>query len=159
MAPERGRFEEDHRIEIKTSPDEEMLRAASLLVSEHSWGPDYPIHPIDEIQKAEFCVGAYAADKLVGFAAVAHNASPDGLDMDGLWLGYAVVVPEFRQQGIFRKLYETCMAYITTVPGRVLACTDNLTVELFLLDNGWRFVRKTNDESGADSIVFEYERR
>lgn len=90
--------------EISTSKVETLEEAASL-VSRYSWGYDYPVKPINEIQKAEQCVGAYINNQLVGFATLGRSFSPDGRDNQELWLAHAVVIPAFRGQGIFKKLY------------------------------------------------------
>jgi GNAT superfamily N-acetyltransferase len=157
MSQERSKVEQDPTIDIREIRDKLMLSTAGFLVSEYSWGHEYPVNPLDEIRKAEFCVGAYAGnDHLVGFAGVSRFASPDGWENGELWFAYAVVVPEFRQQGIFRRLYEACMSYATAQRGRILSCTDNPIVSSFLLTHGWHLCRTAVDESGIDTEVFEY---
>lgn len=154
----RNTGEQEPKIEIRTLRDESMLKIASSMISKYSWGVDYPIKPLDEISKAEFCAGAYASGSLLGFAGVSRRSSPDGMNNGELWFGYAVVLPEFRRQGIFQKLYDTCMTYMRSVPGRMLSCTDNLHIKQFLLTHGWHVIRQTHDESGAACLVFEYDR-
>lgn len=158
MSLEGEKVEQYPTVELRTGPDTQMLKTASALIPEYSWGPEYPIPPLDEIRKAEYCAGAYSADMLVGFAGVSRHASPDGQQNGELWLGYAVVVPEFREQGVYRMLYDACMEYVRGATGRILSCTDNPIIETFLLSHGWHVVRATHDESGAPCLVFEYER-
>ncbi len=134
------------------------LSAASQLVAKYSWGEDYPVVPFEEINHADFCVGAWKRKTLVGFAAVTRNGSPDGNGNGELWLGYAVVVPELRRRGIFRRLYAACVTRLQTFPGRVFSCTDNPIIAAFLLRHGWQFERETHDESGESCLVFEYPR-
>ena len=154
--PSEGRTaEKEHKIEIKEVADETTLSMACFLVSEYSWGYDYPVDPVKEIRKAEYRIGAFADEKLVGFSAVSRHASPDHQDNGELWFSYAVVAPEFRGRGIFTSLYDSCLAYAKTVPGRFLSCTDNPIVERFLLAQGWHVSRSTLDESDRSSTVFE----
>jgi GNAT superfamily N-acetyltransferase len=148
------------RIRISPIPlsSSSALESAGLLVVKFSWGEDYPVTPISEIRAAEFCVGAWVGQMLVGFAAVSRNASPDGLNTGDLWLGYAVVVPKYRNRGIFRRLYRECLSYIKGQSGRIFCCTDNPIMIGFLIRHGWQFHRTTHDDSGAGCIVFEYPR-
>jgi GNAT superfamily N-acetyltransferase len=158
MSLERKIFEQGPKVELRTVPDLKMLTDASFLISKYSWGIEYPVPPLDEIRKAEYCVGAYSADTLVGFAGVSRYASPDGEDCGELWFGYAVVAPEHRGQGVYRMLYDACMKYMRGASGRILCCTDNPIIESFILSHGWHVIRSTHDESGAACLVFEYER-
>ena len=150
---------QEMRIKIKEINifDRLTLEKASLLISEHSWGNNYPIKPIDEISKAEYCVGAYYNNELIGFAAVSRFASPDGKDNGKLWLGYAVVVPKFRKQGIFQKLYNLRMKWAKEKSEPLFSCTDNPIIEKFLLSHKWYLIRETKDESGAVCNVFKYQ--
>lgn len=136
--------------------DEKILQAAAELLSEYSWGMDYPVSPISELHRAEYCTGAFAADELVGFAGMSRFASPDNVDNGELWFGFAVVKPEFRQQGIYSRLYDSCLIYMNKIPLRKLACTDNPIMEKFLQSHGWQQIRTTKDEAGDDCIVYEY---
>ncbi|TSC83229.1 MAG: hypothetical protein G01um101419_139 [Parcubacteria group bacterium Gr01-1014_19] len=155
-----NKFENSESVEIVEVPtsDEGTLEAAALLITEYSWGKDYPITPLDELRKSEYCVGAYSGDKLVGFAAINRFASPDGIDSGELWLGYAVVIPEFRERGIYQKLYSHQMTYAEKESGRILSCTNNPIIAKFLLGKGWKEIRKTKDEGGEYCSVFEYMR-
>ncbi|HEY5220584.1 MAG TPA: GNAT family N-acetyltransferase [Candidatus Paceibacterota bacterium] len=145
-------------IDIKdvSLSDENTLRDAAELITKYSWGEDYPVDPLEEIQKSEYCAGAYAKDKLVGFATVNRFASPDGKDNGELWLGHAVVIPEFREQGIYQKLYTAQMEHTQRGSGRILSCTSNPIIENFLSGRGWQEIRKTKDEEGGECSVFEY---
>ena len=145
-------------IEEISASNEKLLQEASQLVTQYSWGEEYPKHPSEEIQAAEYSIGAKAGDTLVGFATVTRNASPDGIDNESLWLAHAVVTPEFRQQGIFEKLYAGQIHYAQSASGRILSCTDNPIVEKFFLAHGWKKLRETKDEAGDECDVFEYER-
>lgn len=140
--------------EVKVS-NEQTLQVAADLISEYSWGRDYPVAPIEELRQLEFGAGAFEGDNLVGFAGVSKVGSPDGVDNGQLWFGYTVVKPEFRQRGIYGQLYNSCMGYMRGKPSRKLACTDNPIMEKFLLEHGWREIRKTFDEAGDKIIVFE----
>jgi GNAT superfamily N-acetyltransferase len=141
------------------APSKEVMKAAASLVAEYSWGNDYPVSPLAEIQAADFCVGAYYGDALVGFASVGRIFSPDGKDNGELWLAHAVVAPPFREQGIFQALYEKQLAYAQSSSGRILACTSNPIMEKFFLGHGWSELRKTSDETGEPCIIFEYQGR
>lgn len=156
----RNKFEQPASIEIKevSVSSREAFENAASLVREHSWGSDYPIDPLDEIEKSEYCIGAYSGARLVGFATVNRFASPDGKDNGELWLGHAVVSPEFRQQGVYQKLYDARMEHVSSSSGRILACTSNPTIEGFFLTRGWNKLRDTRDEGGEACTVFEYGR-
>ncbi len=132
------------------------LEKASFLISKYSWGNNYPIKPIDEVSKAEYCIGAYNNNELIGFAAVSRFGSPDGKDNGKLWLGYAVVIPEFRRHSIFQKLYGARMNWAREKSEPLFACTDNPIIKKFLLSRGWNLLRKTRDESNAPCLVFKH---
>lgn len=151
---------QEPKIETKEilSSEKQFLEEAARLVSEYSWGKDYPIQPIDEIRVAEYRVGVFDSYQLVGFGTVGRSFSPDSLDNDELWVAHAVVAPEFRKRGLFRELYDRQLAYTKSQEGRILSCTDNPVVEKFFLENDWKEIRKTNDDSGESCVVFEYKR-
>ena len=138
--------------------DSMMLDKVSFFISEHSWGHDYPVKPSEEHEKAEYCVGVYNNDELVGIGIINRFSSPDGKDNGELWLADAVVLPEFRGRGIYRKLYDTRMQYALQQPRRILSCTDNPIMEKFFLKNGWFLLRETLDEEGGRCLVFEYKK-
>ena len=148
-------------IEIREilSSDETILAKAAELITKYSWGPDYPIKPIDEIRRTEYSIGAFRNDQLVGFGSVGRDFSPDGIDNSELWIAHAVIIPEYRRIGIFNKIYEMQMSYAKSQQGRILSCTDNPIVEKFFLANDWKKIREAKDEAGGLSIVFEYEAR
>lgn len=160
-AMENNKFENNSGVEITEIEisDEKTLEAAAALISEYSWGKDYPVNPIGEIKKSEYCAGACAGEKLIGFASVNRSASPDGKDNGELWLGHAVVAPEFRKQGIYQKLYAAQFEHAKKEAGRILSCTSNPIIEKFLLGRGWQEIRKTHDEGGEPCSVFEYFRK
>ncbi len=149
------------RWKIKVIPlsDEKTLRKIAALVTEYSWLPDYPVDPLDELKKAEYIIGAYADDRLAGFGTVNRYSSPDGRDNGEIWFGDAVVMPEFRNRGIYRNLYENRMDYVKDKPGKILSCTDSPLMEKFFLRHGWREIRKTRDEGNYICSVFEYDRK
>lgn len=157
---ENNNFRNKHesQFEVREISDEPLLNRAASLVSEYSWGLDYPLNPLDEIQEAEYKVGAFVGDNLVGFATVGRSFSPDGIDNGELWLAHVVVLPEFRSQGIFSKLYQAQIKYAKNQFGRILSCTDNPIVEKFFLDNNWKEIRQTKDEAGEVTKVFEHKR-
>jgi GNAT superfamily N-acetyltransferase len=136
--------------------DEALLIDAASLVSRYSWGEDYPVRPIDEIRSAEYRIGVFESDRLVGFGSVGRALSPDALDNEALWLAHVVVAPEFRNRGIFKTIYKHQLSYATSQAGRVLSCTDNPIVAEFYLKNGWKKIRETVDEAGGRSVVLEY---
>ncbi len=136
--------------------DKKLITQAAEIVSRYSWGADYPVKPSDEIRKAEYLVGVFNNDQLVGFGSVGRSFGPDGVDDSELWLAHVVVIPEFRGQGIFKKIYEMQMSYAKNQQGRILSCTDNPIVEKFFLANGWRKIREAKDEAGQPSTVFEF---
>ncbi len=138
--------------------DQKLLEEAANLVSEYSWGNDYPIQPLDEIRVAEYRAGALKQNHLIGFGTVGRSFSPDTLDNGELWIAHAVVDPEFRNQGVFKRIYDMQLSYAATQPGRILSCTDNPIVSDFFLKNGWKQIRETIDEAGDKSVVFEYNR-
>ncbi|MCM2339067.1 MAG: GNAT family N-acetyltransferase [Burkholderiales bacterium] len=141
--------------EIKSS-DIKLLNKATDLISKYSWGHDYPVRPIDEILRADYRIGAMIADELVGFGTVGFGFGPDKLDNDQLWIAHAVVLPKFRQQGIFREIFNAQLSYAKNKNKRIMTCTDNQIIINFLLKNGWKELRQTIDESGKASKVFEY---
>ncbi|MDE2001554.1 MAG: GNAT family N-acetyltransferase [Patescibacteria group bacterium] len=153
-------MEHQPKIEVKEmlSSDKKFLEEAAALVSEHSWGGEYPVSPIDEIRVAEYCAGATEGDRLVGFGTVGRSFSPDALDNGELWIAHAVVDPAFRNRGIYKKLYDLRLSYALSQAGRILSCTDNPIVAEFFMKHGWKKIRETVDESGDATTVFEYSR-
>ncbi len=149
---------EDIEVVDIENMNEKFLDEASELISKYSWGYDYPKKPIEEIKTAEYVVSAFDKDKIIAFATVNKNSSPDGIDNGNLWLAHAVVVPEFRKRGLFTKLYDKQISYAKTQDGKIFACTDNPIVRDFFLKNGWVEYRKTKDEAGETATVFEYKR-
>ncbi len=142
-----------------TTSETELLTRAAHMVSDYSWGYDYPVKPLDEILSAEYRIGAFVDEQLVGFGTVGRGFSPDSIDNGELWIAHAVVVPEFRNQGIFAKLYAEQLTYAESHKshdGLILSCTDNPIVEKFFLAHDWMERRKTRDESRESSTVFEY---
>lgn len=136
--------------------DKDMLVKASLLVREHSWGFDYPVDPYEELKNADFVVGCFDEEKIIGLASVSKFVSPDKIDNGFPWLASAVISPEYRNNGIYRELYIKRMEYLKNKKENlVLTCTDNPIIEKFLLNKGWRLRRTTKDESGGDCQVFE----
>lgn len=154
------KIERASEIEIVEIPisHKELLNQAAELISAYSWGPDYPVQPIDEIFSAEYRVGAIKNNQLVGFGTVGRSFSPDAFDNDELWVAHAVVTPAFRKKGIFKRIYGMQLSYAKNHEGRILSCTDNPIMEKFFLENGWKEIRKTKDEADEDSTVFEYNR-
>ncbi len=152
---------ENPTIKIReiSSSEEEIIAQAAELISQYSWGEDYPIKPIDELHKVEYRVGVFSDEELIAFGSVGRSLSPDGVDNDALWIAHAVVIPKFRKKGIFNSIYQMQMTYAKSQEGRILACTDNPIIEKFFLVNSWKKIRETRDEAGDLSIVFEYETR
>lgn len=145
-------------IKIKeiSRSNETILVQAAELITKYSWGEGYPVKPIDELRKAEYRIGVFEDNQLIAFGSVGRSLSPDGIDNEALWIAHAVVVPEYRGQGIFKKIYDMQMAYAKSQQGRILSCTDNPIVEKFFLANGWKKIRESKDEAGEPSVVFEW---
>lgn len=128
------------------------------IVRNHSWGEEYPIDPIDELKKSEYILGCFNNKKLVGFGTINRFSSPDGLGNGLPWLSMTVVLPEFRNNGIYRELYEKRLEYLKNLGEKnVFVCTDNMIVENFLLKRNWNVERETKDESGGVCKVFNIE--
>lgn len=156
---ERHSIESTQQISFRElGLDSEEIQKAASLVTMYSWGKNYPLSPLSEIERAERREGAYIQDKLVGFASVGKGFSPDGRDNDALWLAHAVVNPEYRRQGIFEKLYDAQMSYAQLKDERVLSCTDSPIIAEFFLRRGWQKIRDTKDEAGDSCSVFEFRR-
>lgn len=134
----------------------QIANEVGVLISKYSWGEEYPVDPIKEHKLAEYAIGAYESESLIGISIVNRFSSPDGKDNGELWFADAVVVPEFRNQGVFTKLYEETMHYMLGQSGRILTCTDNPIMESFLSKHGWQKIRDTLDEEGGPCLVFEY---
>lgn len=148
-------------IEIKTIPpdDAETLRQCASLVTEHSWGPDFPLQPFDEALRAEYHVCARTNGAVVGYANVNRFASPDGKDNGEMWFAQVVVDPKNRQRGILTEMYEKCLAHMQENSGRILAGTDNPIMEKFFVAHGWQHLRNTLDEAGDPCHILEYPNR
>lgn len=127
------------------------------LVLKYSWGEEYPVDPWNEIKVAEYLIGVFDNEKLVGFGSVTKVASPDGVDNGKCWLADAVVVPEYRYRGIYKKLYESRMEFMKDEQ-EIYTCTDNPIIEKFLTGQGWQKYRETTCESGEECIVFKFTR-
>lgn len=144
-------------IEIPVS-DTEKLEEIAALITKYSWFEGYPVAPLDELRQSEYIVGAESGKVLTGVGAVNRVASPDGQDNGEIWLADAVVLPEYRNRGIYSKLYEARMTWAQTQPGRILSCTENPVIDDFFLKRGWRKIRDTKDEQGGDCRVYEFTR-
>lgn len=155
---ENKKIENREKVEIKeiSKLESDILNKASELISKYSWGYDYPKKPIEEIEKAEYLIGAFCGDNLVGFASVGRGFSPDEENNESLWFSHAIVIPEFRNRGIFKKLYEKQIIYAKKQKGKIFSCTDNPIVKSFFLKNGWKEYRKTKDEASGDTTIYMY---
>lgn len=131
-----------------------LIEKCAYLVQKYSWGLDYPVKAISEFKRADFIVAALENKELVGCASINRVASPDQIDNGKLWFADAIVLPKYRRLGIFGKMYQKCLAYMKKRREPVFACTNNLIVVSFLLQNGWRYHRSTKDESGGLCLVF-----
>jgi len=138
--------------EIKIS--DSLVAECAKMVRKYSWGEDYPVNPLNELERAKYIIGAFDREKLVGCASVAHSVSPDNIDNEKLWISHAVVLPDYRKKGIFNLLYKKQINYTKKHKGPLLAATDNPIVEKFLLKNGWAFLRTIKDEGGNPGKVF-----
>lgn len=157
---ESNNIERAPEVELKEIPisDEETLKQIAALITEHSWFEGYPMDPMDEIKAAEHIVGAYAGKDLAGFGSINRVASPDGLDNGEWWFADAVVLPAYRNRGIYTKLYEERMHWLDGKEGRILSCTENPIIDDFFVAHGWHKLRDTKDEQGNDCRVYEYSR-
>ncbi len=138
--------------------DTKFIEHAAALVWEYSWGPDYPVHPIEEMRESEYHMGAFASEELVGYSGINRFGSPDRLDNGEMWYAHVFVVPSYRNQGIRQKLYDLCLAYALTQHGRILSCTDNPSMQKFFCERGWKTLRATRDAAGDLCVVYEYGR-
>lgn len=140
--------------EIKTT--EPAAKECAQMVREYSWGNDYPIDPWDEIKQADYLVGCFDDKELIGCASITRIASPDGIDTNKPWLGHAIVLPEYRRQGILGKMYQHRIGYLQKMNESIIfTCTDNPIMENFLTNQGWMLDRITKDESGSACKVFK----
>ncbi len=69
-----------------------------------------------------------------------------------------MVLPTYRRQGIYTKLYEARIKHLNGKPGRRLSCTDNPVIDKYLVDCGWNKLRDTKDEQSNDCRVYELKR-
>ena len=144
------------KIELKIIQKEDpLVEKCAALVQKYSWGLDYPVKTIDEMRHSEYIVTAFDGKKLIGCASIERGASPDKIDNGKLWFGNALVLPKYRRFGIFKKMYQKCLAYVNKKHEPIFACTDNLIMVSFLLKNGWKYHRTTTDESGGICLVFK----
>lgn len=141
--------------EIQVEDPEAKIGAG--LVSKYSWGEAYPVDPWDEIKVAEYLIGAFDENNLVGFGSVTKVASPDGVDNGKCWMADAIVVPEYRNRGIYKKLYKSRMEFMKDKQ-EVYTCTDNPIIEKFLIEQGWQKYRETTCESGEECVVFKFDK-
>ncbi len=138
--------------------DAETLQEMAALMTKYSWGEGYPVSPLHELEHADYLVGAYEGDTLAGFASVNRVASPDGEGNGQWWLADAVVKPEYRERGIYTKLYEQRMDWLRGKPGQLFTCTEVPLIDDFMLAHGWTKNRDTKDEEGNDCRVYEFQR-
>ena len=141
--------------EIPVANRQEVEFVANLI-SKHSWGEEYPVHPLSELKAAERIYAAYAGADIVSCVAITRNGSPDGEGNGDLWFGYAVTLDEYRKQGIFTKLYTQATKYAASQPGRLFACTSSEVMDVFFPAHGWQKIRDTKDEQNNDCRVYEY---
>ncbi len=133
-----------------------LLKECAEIIRKYSWGIDYPVDPLEELKKSEYIIGCFDGNNIIGLGAVSYNASPDEIDNGLPWFCCAVVLPEYRKQGIYNTLYEKRLEYIKNKKEKfILTCTDNPLVERFLLKNKWVLYRKTKDESSDICKVFK----
>ncbi len=149
----------DIGLETVSPDDAETLRQCAALVTEHSWGKEFPLQPFDEALRAEYHVCARTGGRVVGYANVNRFASPDGKDNGEMWFAQVVVDPAHRQRSILTEMYEKCLAHMQTKSGRILAGTDNPIMEKFFAARGWKHLRHTLDEAGDPCHILEYQSR
>lgn len=138
------------------SPTEPLAKEAARMIQEYSWGADYPVDAWSELKEADYIVGCFDGERLAGIGSVTRVASPDKVDNGLPWLADAVVLPEYRQQGIYAELYRCRVEYLRAHNERlVLTCTDNPIIENFLLARGWSLWRITKDEAGSACKILQ----
>src|SRR3989344_5831657 len=138
------------KIEIKEIKIKNpLIRKCAEMIQEHSWGLKYPINAWNELKNAEYILAAFDVRKIIGCASVTRVASPDGIDNGKLWFADAVVLPEYRNKGIYKLFYKKRFEYIQKHHEPAFSCTDNSHIEKFFLKKGWRLYRITKDESGG----------
>lgn len=137
-------------------PTQPIATEAARMIQEYSWGLEYPVDAWSELKESDFIIGCFDDEKLVAVGSITRVASPDKIDNGLPWFADAVVLPEYRKQGIYTELYNRRMQYLQDHNEAVaLTCTDNPLIEQFLLAHGWNLKRITNDESGGACMVFE----
>ncbi len=136
--------------------DVHFLKESSKIIREYSWGLDYPVDPLYELKGSDFVIGCFDDDKLIGLASLNRIASPDKIDNGFIWFANSVIVPGYRENGIYTEFYNRRARYIKdSKESIVFTCTDNPIVERFLKKRGWVVRRITKDESGGECKVFE----
>lgn len=141
----------------KITTTESDAKVCAEMIREYSWGVEYPVDPWDELRQADYIAGCFSGEYLVGCASITRVASPDGIGNDVPWFANVVVLPEYRKQGIMKKLYENCLEYCrATSEKKILTCTNNPVMEKFFENQGWQLDRITKDESGGECNVFVY---
>jgi len=143
------------KIEIKEIKIKNpLIRKCAEMIQEYSWGIKYPVDAWSELKNAEDILAAFYEKKLVGCASVTRVASPDGIDNGKLWFADAVILPDYRDKGIYRLFYKKGLEYIKKHKEPIFSCTDNPRMEKFFLKTGWSLYRTTIDEDGGMCKVF-----
>lgn len=132
-----------------------LIEECAYIVQKYSWGFDYPVNPLNELKQAEYIIGCFDGKRIVGFGSITRISSPDGKDNNKPWFADAVVLPEYRNKGIYTELYRKRLSFIKKQKESVLfSCTDNPIIEKFLEKNNWILYRETKDEKGDECKVF-----
>ncbi len=155
---EGSSLERAPKVQFREVPvsDTETLKEMAELMTKYSWGEEYPVSPMNELEHADYLIGAYEGDALAGFAAINRIASPDEQGNGEWWFADVVVKPEYRELGIYTKLYEQRMDWLRDKPGRIFTCTEVPVIDEFVLARGWIKNRDTKDEEGNDCRVYEF---
>ena len=147
--------------------DRVLIAYWAAMLSEYSWGWDYPVKPWDEIIKAEYIAGAFAQDvlgseHLVGAACINRNANNDGKGNRDMWFSGWVVLPRFRRKGVGRALHDQCVAYGVKQKGPIRASSETEYMDLFFASgSGWVITETrttARNEDGKPMMLYEHMR-
>lgn len=144
--------------------DRILMAYWAAMLSEHSWGWDFPVDPIDEICKAEFIVGAFVKDvvgvgHLVGAACINREANNDGKGNHDMWFSGWVVRPQFRGKGIGQALHDACIKYGIRQHGPIVASSETKYMDRFFLKNRWKIIedrRTARNEAAQPMMLYMY---
>ncbi len=156
-----------YRELLPISANSRWEAAAANLLSLHSWGCDYPIDPLVELQKAVYKVAAFDGHGLVGFAVVNRHADPrpNTPENDELWFSCWVVHPDYRRRGIGRALHDHCIRFMQNTDGKFRLSGENQPMIEWLKKQGWIVIDDPTinkfgtcvNEAGEATTIMEFD--